>query len=61
MWLKFKIFLGYTILMVLLVCIIVLFRREQIKRGSLHQDEWELVHIRNLSQQAYAGLLELAT
>ncbi|WP_418213802.1 ATP-binding protein [Bacteroides difficilis] len=61
MWLRFKIFLGYTILMVLLVCTIVLFRREQIKRGSLHQDERELVHIRNLSQQAYAGLLELAT
>lgn len=61
MWLKFKIFLGYTILMVLLVCTIVLFRHEQIKRGSLHQDERELVHIRNLSQQAYAGLLELAT
>lgn len=61
MWLKFKIFLGYIALIALLVYTIVLFRREQIKRGSLHQDEWELAHIRNLSRQAYAGLLELAT
>lgn len=61
MWLKFKIFLGYITLIALLACTIVLFRREQMKRGSLHQDEQELIHIRNLSQQAYAGLLGLAT
>ena len=61
MWLKFKIILGYVILLLLLVLTIYIFRREQTKRNSLQQDEQELACIRRLAGETYAGLLELST
>ena len=48
MGLKFKIILGYTILITLLAVTICLFRREQIKRNTLLRNEKELVHTLSL-------------
>lgn len=48
-------------LIVLLAFTIFLLRDEQLKRNRLQTDEAELLHARNLAEQAYAGLLELAT
>lgn len=61
MWLRLKIFIGYLVLIVLLAFTIFLLRDEQLKRNRLQTDEAELLHARNLAEQAYAGLLELAT
>nr|WP_234172824.1 hypothetical protein [Bacteroides thetaiotaomicron] len=61
MYLKIKIFSGYIILIFLLVLTICLFRKEQMKRNCLQQDEQELLHFWHLTGEAYAGLLDLAT
>lgn len=61
MGLKFKIILGYGILIVLLAVIIYLFRSEQVKRNTLLRNERELVATCQLTEQIYADLLELAT
>ena len=61
MCLKIKIFSGYIILIFLLVLTICLFRKEQMKRNYLQQDEQELLHFWHLTGEAYAGLLDLAT
>lgn len=61
MWLKCRIFSGYAVLILLLALTIHIFRREQIKRNSLRQDEQELACIRRLAGETYAGLLELST
>ena len=61
MCLKIEIFSGYIILIFLLVLTICLFRKEQMKRNCLQQDEQELLHFWHLTGEAYAGLLDLAT
>ena len=61
MWLRLKIFLGYVILIILLVMTICFFRKEQMRRNCLQQDEQELFHFWHLTGEAYAGLLDLAT
>ena len=61
MCLKIKIFSVYIILIFLLVLTICLFRKEQMKRNYLQQDEQELLHFWHLTGEAYAGLLDLAT
>ena len=61
MCLKLKIFSGYIILMFLLVLTICFFRKEQMKRNCLQQDEQELLHFWHLTGEVYAGLLDLAT
>lgn len=61
MGLKFKIFIGYSILIAILAFTVYLFRKEQIKRNALQRDEKELSYAHKLSEQTYAGLLELAT
>lgn len=61
MGLKFKIILGYGILIVLLAVTIYLFRSEQVKRNTLLRNERELVVTWQLTEQIYADLLELAT
>lgn len=61
MWLRVKIFTGYLVLISLLAFTVFLLRDEQQKRSHLQTDEAELLHARNLAEQTYAGLLELAT
>lgn len=61
MGLKFKIFIGYSILIAILAFTVYLFRKEQVKRNALQKDEKELSYAHRLSEQTYAGLLELAT
>lgn len=61
MWLRVKIFTGYLVLIALLAFTVFLLRNEQQKRSRLQTDEAELLHARNLAEQTYAGLLELAT
>ena len=61
MWLRLKIFTGYLVLIALLAFTVLLLRGEQLKRSRLQTDEAELLHARNLAEQTYAGLLELAT
>lgn len=61
MWLRVKIFTGYLVLIALLAFTVFLLRGEQQKRSRLQTDEAELLHARNLAEQTYAGLLELAT
>ena len=61
MWLRVKIFIGYLVLIALLAFTVFLLRSEQQKRSRLQTDEAELLHARNLAEQVYAGLLELAT
>lgn len=61
MCLKIKIFSGYIILIFLLVLTICFFRKEQMKRNCLRQDEQELLHFWHMTGEAYAGLLDLAT
>ena len=36
------------------------FRKEQMERNRLRQDERELIHTRHLAEQIYAALLELS-
>ena len=45
----------------LLVLTICFFRKEQMKRNCLRQDEQELLHFWHMTGEAYAGLLDLAT
>lgn len=61
MWLKIKILLGYTILILLLAFIVHLFRQEQMKRDSLRKEEKELIAIRHLTEKIYISLLDLST
>lgn len=61
MWLRLKIFIGYITLIALLTFTIYFFRKEQTKRIMLQQDEQELLHFWNMTGEAYAGLLDLAT
>lgn len=61
MWLRVKIFTGYLVLISLLAFTVFLLRDEQQKRSHLQTDEAELLHARNLAEQTYARLLELAT
>ena len=53
--------MGYAVLIILLVLTIHFFRKEQMKRNCLQQDEQELLHFWHLTGEAYAGLLDLAT
>lgn len=61
MGLKFKIVLGYGILIVVLAITIYLFRKEQINRNTLHRNEKELVHTWQLTEEIYTDLLEFTT
>lgn len=61
MWLKFEILLGYIVLILLLVLTVYFFRREQMKRNTLGQEECKLVYVLSLAGETYAGLLELTT
>lgn len=60
MWLRFKIFVGYITLITLLAFTVYSFRKEQVERNRLRQDERELNHTRHLAEQIYAALLELS-
>ena len=57
MCLKIKIFSGYIILIFLLVLTICLFRKEQMKRNYLQQDEQELLHFWHLTGEALSCFL----
>lgn len=48
-------------MIILLVMTICFFRKEQMRRNCLQQDEQELFHFWHLTGEAYAGLLDLAT
>lgn len=61
MWLKLKIFFGYTILALLSVFIVYQFRQEQMQRNMLSKEEKELVEIHHLAEKSYIGLLDLST
>lgn len=61
MWLKFKILIGYAILILFLVLILYLFRKEQTKRSGFRKLEKELVEISQLAGDNYAALLELSS
>ena len=58
MWLKLKIFFGYTILILLLVFIVYQFRQEQMLRHMLRKEEKKLVTIHRLAEKSYIGLLD---
>lgn len=60
MWLRVKIFTGYLTLISLLVLLVHLFRQEQMKRNDIRSDEREQVRVHQLTEQVYAGLLELS-
>lgn len=61
MGLRFKIVIGYSILIALLVFIVYLFRQEQIKRSILQKDEREMVYTQKLVERTYVHLWELTT
>ena len=61
MWLKLKIFFGYTILILLLVFIVYQFRQEQMLRHMLRKEEKKLLTIHRLAEKGYVGLLDLST
>lgn len=61
MGLKFKIFIGYAMLVLLLGFIIYLFRGERVKRDELEREMKELGVTRELTRKAYGCLLELAS
>lgn len=61
MWLKLKIFFGYTILILLLVFIVYQFRQEQMLRHMLRKEEKKLVTIHRLAEKSDIGLLDLST
>lgn len=61
MWLRFKIFIGYTVLIVILVLIVSLLRDEQIKRSNLQVEERSIMQSKALTDCIYSGLLELTT
>ena len=60
MWLKLKIFVGYMILISLLIFIIYSFRQEQTKRNRMYKEMQELSQTRRATNDAYAALLELS-
>ena len=61
MWLKLKIFFGYTILVLLSAFVVYQFRQEQMQRHMLRKEEKELVAIHRLAEKSYIGLLDLST
>lgn len=61
MWLRVKVFIGYVPLIFLLIITVGLFRKEQVNRDRLRQEEQKLHLVRGLVEQSYAGLLELST
>lgn len=61
MWLRVKIFTGYTALIDLLVLTVILFRNERTERHALWQQEQKQLLARHRTEQVYADLLELAT
>lgn len=61
MWLRVKIFIGYTALIGLLVLTVILFRSERTERHALWQKEQGQLRVRHKTEQVYADLLELAT
>ena len=61
MGLRFKILIGYSILITLLVFIVYLFRQEQIKHNTLQKAEQEMVYTHKLVERTYMHLWELTT
>lgn len=61
MGLKFKIFIGYAMLILLLGFIIYLFRGERAKRDELKREMKELGMMCDLTREAYSDLLELTS
>ena len=61
MWLRVKVFIGYVSLISLLIITVGLFRKEQVNRDRLCQEEQKLHLVRGLVEQSYAGLLDLST
>ena len=61
MWLRVKVFIGYVSLIFLLIITVGLFRKAQVNRDRLRQEEQKLHLVRGLVEQSYAGLLELST
>ena len=61
MGLKFKIFIGYAMLILLLGFVIYLFRGERVKRDELKREMKELGMMRELTRKAYGFLLELSS
>ena len=56
MWLRVKVFIGYVSLIFLLIITVGLFRKEQVNRDRLRQEEQKLHLVRGLVEQSYAGL-----
>lgn len=61
MWLKLKIFLNYTLLIILLGTVIYLFRIELIKRNELRKEGQELLAAHHLVERSYTHLLKLSS
>lgn len=61
MGLKFKIFMGYSILIAILAFTVYFFRKEQIKKNTLRKGETELLQRHQLTQKIYIDFLELAS
>ena len=61
MWLKLKIFLNYTLLIILLGTVIYLFRMELIKRNELRKEGQELLAAHHLVERSYTHLLKLSS
>lgn len=61
MWLRVKIFIGYTALIGLIVFTVILFRSERTERHVIRQQEQEQLRVRHRTEHIYADLLELAT
>lgn len=61
MWLKLKISLNYTLLIILLGTVICLFRVEQIKRNGLRREGQELLAAHHLLERSYTRLLKLSS
>ena len=61
MWLKLKIFLNYTLLILLLGTVIYLFRIELTKRNELRKEEQELLTAHHLMEKSYIHLLKLSS
>ena len=59
MGLRFKVFIGYSILIALLAFIVHLFNQEQTKRNALQKDEQEMLHTGKLVEKTYVRLWEL--
>lgn len=61
MGLKFKIFIGYFLLIALLIFVIYLFHGEQVKKSTLKKEEQELTDTQRLTEEAYLALFNLAS